>query len=198
MLQNVAPRLWKCGNDNIDAILTKYPMIHVPVYLDDAHEAQLPAFSHTEFCFGVDNLMPRQDLCNSELGRIITVLCHYDHKEGDVIFWRQETVTNFPPGSTFIMRLRCTSAAFALRFGLTLSATNANIATAMYASGFRQWLEESWDCPTCHARMHERPKLAPAVEAIITVDHPTWHDPSAGTYSWAGLKLPVLLEPLSD
>ncbi|KAJ7025136.1 hypothetical protein C8F04DRAFT_1269494 [Mycena alexandri] len=54
----------------------------------------------------------------------------------------------------------------------------------------RQWLERSWQCPTCRFHLTAAPIPAPKREAAIHIDYPTWSDPSTVTFSWRGLKFP--------
>ncbi|KAJ6450347.1 hypothetical protein C8R47DRAFT_1230308 [Mycena vitilis] len=54
----------------------------------------------------------------------------------------------------------------------------------------RQWLEVSWQCPQCRAKMTARPTPHADLEKDIAVVHPDWKDLSVVKYSWAGLRFP--------
>lgn len=54
----------------------------------------------------------------------------------------------------------------------------------------RQWLEKSFHCPQCRAKMEAPPLPHQALERQIAELHPTWSDPSIVTYSYSGLKFP--------
>ncbi|KAJ7022482.1 hypothetical protein C8F04DRAFT_1272592 [Mycena alexandri] len=55
----------------------------------------------------------------------------------------------------------------------------------------RQWLEHSFQCPQCRAKMTSRPVPDDQVAAAIVQQHPSWKDDSRIEYSWTGLTFPI-------
>ncbi|KAJ7701959.1 hypothetical protein B0H17DRAFT_1176411 [Mycena rosella] len=53
-----------------------------------------------------------------------------------------------------------------------------------------QWLEVSFQCPTCHARMFAAPTRDYDTEAKIAAEHPDWSDESEVAFSFAGPRFP--------
>ncbi|KAJ7444061.1 hypothetical protein B0H11DRAFT_2250196 [Mycena galericulata] len=56
----------------------------------------------------------------------------------------------------------------------------------------RKWLETSFDCPICCARITHAPVRNLDTEAAIAYDHPEWVDRSLINYSWGGLIFPTI------
>ncbi|KAJ7511250.1 hypothetical protein B0H11DRAFT_2215089 [Mycena galericulata] len=56
----------------------------------------------------------------------------------------------------------------------------------------RKWLETSFDCPICRARITHAPTRNLDTEAAIAYDHPEWVDRSLINYSWGGLIFPTI------
>ncbi|KAJ7432013.1 hypothetical protein B0H11DRAFT_2261158 [Mycena galericulata] len=54
----------------------------------------------------------------------------------------------------------------------------------------RLWLELSWKCPICNAKIDSEPFRHFGEEDGIAFDYPGWVDKSVVNYSWAGLKFP--------
>ncbi|KAJ6489354.1 hypothetical protein C8R47DRAFT_1215700 [Mycena vitilis] len=52
------------------------------------------------------------------------------------------------------------------------------------------WLEKSWNCPQCRAKMTARPIRHEDLEKEIAAVHPDWKDSSVVKLSWAGLRFP--------
>ncbi|KAJ7869814.1 hypothetical protein B0H13DRAFT_2350754 [Mycena leptocephala] len=52
-------------------------------------------------------------------------------------------------------------------------------------------LETGWACPFCRKVITAAPTRNRDSEQAIAFDHPNWHDPSAVTYSWEGLRFPT-------
>ncbi|KAJ7887720.1 hypothetical protein B0H13DRAFT_2342315 [Mycena leptocephala] len=55
----------------------------------------------------------------------------------------------------------------------------------------RKCLETGWACPFCRAVITAEPTRNRDSEQAIAFDHPEWHDPSAVTYGWEGLRFPT-------
>ncbi|KAJ7429223.1 hypothetical protein B0H11DRAFT_2266548 [Mycena galericulata] len=56
----------------------------------------------------------------------------------------------------------------------------------------RKWLERSFDCPICRARITHAPVRNFDTEAAIAYDHPEWIDRSLINFSWGGLIFPTI------
>ncbi|KAJ7468815.1 hypothetical protein FB451DRAFT_1401167 [Mycena latifolia] len=55
----------------------------------------------------------------------------------------------------------------------------------------RVWLERSWICPLCVAKIDCPPKRPYSEEHAITAHFPVWDDRSEVAYSWEGLRFPA-------
>jgi hypothetical protein len=64
---------------------------------------QPTAFSELEYRFSIPDSVPRRDTDDHPSSfRALTAVGHYDSGQGDLVLWRERTVVEFPPGSTFL------------------------------------------------------------------------------------------------
>ncbi|KAJ7142166.1 hypothetical protein C8R46DRAFT_1233201 [Mycena filopes] len=102
-LRKLAPRAWSAANTIIEATLANDYGLRLPFDLPNQRPRQPTAFSQVEYRFWTDGV-PRREATALPAGlSALTVVGDYHPTEGELILWEDQTVLNFPPGSTFLL-----------------------------------------------------------------------------------------------
>ncbi|KAJ7848686.1 hypothetical protein B0H13DRAFT_1574532, partial [Mycena leptocephala] len=103
LLRAIAPRLWEDTSRVIDAVVGNDSSLHLPMDPTNDGPYQPTAFSELEYRFSIPDSVPRRDTDDHPSSfRALTAVRHYDSGQGDLVLWRERTVVEFPPGSTFL------------------------------------------------------------------------------------------------
>ncbi|KAJ7021075.1 hypothetical protein C8F04DRAFT_1274144 [Mycena alexandri] len=102
-LRQVAPRAWSGANQAIEAVLEHDLDLRLPFDIPNQRPHQPTAFSRVEYRFATKGF-PSQERDSVEGGLCaLTALGNYPPNEGELILWEDQTVLNFPCGSTFLL-----------------------------------------------------------------------------------------------
>ncbi|KAJ6488279.1 hypothetical protein C8R47DRAFT_1071995 [Mycena vitilis] len=106
ILRDIAPRLWKSGNETVEGVLDTDMSLRLPYWIPNDGPPQPTAFSTVEYQFCSPDaapLPPRLERRDYAPGwRALTSVGSYCPYDGQLIFWTDKAVVEFPPGSTML------------------------------------------------------------------------------------------------
>ncbi|KAJ6489353.1 hypothetical protein C8R47DRAFT_1215699 [Mycena vitilis] len=103
MLEQLAPELWACANQAIDAVMRHDVALRLPFHQCLGQPDQPTAFAQVEYAFAIDDSHPKQHLRDRATGwTAVTSVGDYAADESALILWREHRIIRFPPGSTFL------------------------------------------------------------------------------------------------
>ncbi|KAJ7711712.1 hypothetical protein B0H16DRAFT_1480117 [Mycena metata] len=108
IMRNIGPRLWNDAHETLESILDNDICLRLPFRIpNERSQPQPTAFSTVEYRFGRSEVTPpppfRLEKRDRAPGwRALTSLGNYQSKTGQMVFWKEKTVVEFPCGSTML------------------------------------------------------------------------------------------------